>query len=88
MINNKAQDKKEVSETTFSIPPNTKCNSTITIPELKKIIQGISNSFKMVNKSFIDSFSGSGFLGILIILSKVAKRKQNDPNNLKIQLLK
>ena len=42
----------------------------------------------MVNKSFIDSCSGSGFLGILIILSKVAKGKQNDPNNLKIQLLK
>ena len=56
-------------------------------PELKrKLLKETQNPFKGLRKTLWIAFSGSAFLGLLIMLSKIASGSQLQQNNLLIQL--
>ena len=56
-------------------------------PELKKkLLKETQTPFKGLRKIFLIAFSGSAFLGLLIMLSKIASGGELQQNNLLIQL--
>ena len=56
-------------------------------PELKKkLLKESKTPFKGLRRILWIAFSGSAFLGLLIMLSKIAGGSQLQPNNLLIQL--
>jgi len=56
-------------------------------PELKKkLLKETQNPFKGLRKILWITFSGSAFLGLLIMLSKIASGTELQQNNLLIQL--
>ena len=56
-------------------------------PELKKkLLQESQSPFKGLRRILWIAFSGSAFLGLLIMLSKIASGSQLQQNNLFIQL--
>jgi len=56
-------------------------------PELKKkLLKESQAPFKGLRRILWIAFSGSAFLGLLIMLSKIAGGSQLQPNNLLIQL--
>ena len=57
-------------------------------PELKKKLLTESQApFKGLRRIFWIAFSGSAFLGLLIMLSKISSGSELNPNNLLIQLV-
>ena len=55
-------------------------------PELKKkLLRETQAPFKALRKIFWIAFSGSAFLGLLIMLSKIASGSEIQKNNLLIQ---
>ena len=56
-------------------------------PELKKkLLKETQNPFKGLRKILWITFTGSAFLGLLIMLSKIASGSELNQNNLLIQL--
>ncbi len=56
-------------------------------PELKKkLLKETQNPFKGLRRLLWIAFSGSAFLGLLIMLSKIASGNEFQQNNLLIQL--
>jgi hypothetical protein len=56
-------------------------------PELKKkLLKETQNPFKGLRRILWIAFSGSAFLGLLIMLSKIANGSEFQQNNLFIQL--
>ena len=56
-------------------------------PELKKkLLKESQNPFKGLRKILWIAFSGSAFLGLLIMLSKIASGSELQQNNLFIQI--
>ena len=56
-------------------------------PELKKkLLKETKAPFKGLRRILWIAFSGSAFLGLLIMLSKIVEGSQLQPNNLLIQL--
>ena len=56
-------------------------------PELKKKLLKESNApFKGLRKTLWIAFSGSAFLGLIVMLSKIASGSELQQNNLLIQL--
>ena len=56
-------------------------------PELKKkLLKETQTPFKGLRRILWIAFSGSAFLGLLIMLSKIASGSDVQPNNLFIQL--
>ena len=56
-------------------------------PELKKkLLRETQSPFQGLRKILWISFSGSAFLGLLIMLSRIASGAELQPNNLFIQL--
>ena len=56
-------------------------------PELKKkLLRETQTPFRGIRKIFFIAFSGSAFLGLLIMLSKIASGNQLQLNNLLIQI--
>ena len=56
-------------------------------PELKKkLLKETQNPFKGLRRILWIAFSGSAFLGLLIMLSKIASGSEVQQNNLLIQL--
>ena len=56
-------------------------------PELKKkLLKESQNPFKGLRKILWIAFSGSAFLGLLIMLSKISSESEFQQNNLLIQL--
>ena len=56
-------------------------------PELrKKLLKETQNPFKGMRRILWITFSGSAFLGLLIMLSKIASGSELQQNNLFIQL--
>ena len=56
-------------------------------PELKKrLLKETQTPFKGLRRILWIAFSGSAFLGLLIMLSKIASGGELQPNNLFIQL--
>jgi len=56
-------------------------------PELKKkLLKESQSPFKGLRRILWIAFSGSAFLGLLIMLSRIASGTQLDQNNLLIQL--
>jgi len=56
-------------------------------PELKKkLLKESQSPFKGLRKTLWVAFSGSAFLGLLIMLSKIATGNEIQQNNLLIQL--
>ena len=56
-------------------------------PELKKkLLKETQTPFKGLRKIFLIAFSGSAFLGLLIMLSKIASGGELQENNLLIQI--
>ena len=56
-------------------------------PELKKkLLKESQSPFKALRKTLWVAFSGSAFLGLLIMLSKIATGSEIQQNNLLIQL--
>ena len=56
-------------------------------PELKKkLLKETQTPFKGLRRILWVAFSGSAFLGLLIMLSKIASGSEFNPNNLLIQL--
>ena len=56
-------------------------------PELKKkLLKESQNPFKGLRRLLWIAFSGSAFLGLLIMFSKIASGSELQPNNLLIQL--
>ena len=56
-------------------------------PELKKkLLKESQSPFKVLRKILWIAFSGSAFLGLLIMLSKIATGSELQQNNLLIQL--
>ena len=56
-------------------------------PELKKkLLKESQSPFKGLRRILWIAFSGSAFLGLIIMLSKIANGSQFQPNNLLIQL--
>jgi len=56
-------------------------------PELKKkLLKESQNPFKGLRRILWIAFSGSAFLGLLIMLSKIAEGSELQQNNLLIQL--
>ena len=56
-------------------------------PELKKrLLKETQNPFKGLRKVLWIAFSGSAFLGLLIMFSKIANGSELEQNNLVIQL--
>ena len=56
-------------------------------PELKKkLLRETQNPFKGLRRILWMAFSGSAFLGLLIMLSKIASGSELQQNNLFIQL--
>ena len=56
-------------------------------PELKKkLLKETQTPFKGLRRILWIAFSGSAFLGLLIMLSKIASGSELQPNNLLIQL--
>ena len=57
-------------------------------PELKKkLLKESQSPFKGLRRILWIAFSGSAFLGLLIMLSKIASGSDFQPNNLFIQLV-
>ncbi len=57
-------------------------------PELKKkLLKESQSPFKGLRKTLWVAFSGSAFLGLLIMLSKIASGSEIQQNNLLIQLV-
>ena len=57
-------------------------------PELKKkLLKETQTPFKGLRRILWIAFSGSAFLGLLIMISKIASRGELNQNNLLIQLL-
>ena len=57
-------------------------------PKLKKkLLKESQNPFKGLRKILWIAFSGSAFLGLLIMLSKIASGSELQQNNLLIQVL-
>ena len=57
-------------------------------PELKKkLLKETQAPFKGLRRILWIAFSGSAFLGLLIMLSKIANGSELQPNNLLIQLV-
>ena len=56
-------------------------------PELKKkLLKETKTPFKGLRRIFLIAFSGSAFLGLLIMLSKIASGSDLQVNNLLIQV--
>ena len=56
-------------------------------PELKKkLLKESQSPFKGLRRILWIAFSGSAFLGLLIMLSKVASGSELQPNNILIQI--
>jgi len=56
-------------------------------PELKKkLLKESQSPFKGLRRILWIAFSGSAFLGLLIMLSKIATGNEIQPNNILIQL--
>ena len=56
-------------------------------PELKKkLLKETQTPFKGLRRILWIAFSGSAFLGLVIMLSKIANGTELQPNNLLIQL--
>ena len=56
-------------------------------PELKKkLLKESQSPFKGLRRILWIAFSGSAFLGLLIMLSKIATGSEIQPNNILIQL--
>ena len=56
-------------------------------PELKKkLLKESQSPFKGLRRIFLIAFSGSAFLGLLIMLSRIASGNEFQQNNLFIQL--
>ena len=56
-------------------------------PELKKkLLRETQTPFRGIRKIFFIAFSGSAFLGLLIMLSKIASGNQLQLDNLLIQI--
>ena len=56
-------------------------------PELKKkLLKESQSPFKGLRRIFLIAFSGSAFLGLLIMLSRIASGNEFQQNNLLIQL--
>ena len=56
-------------------------------PELKKkLLKESQAPFKGLRKILWIAFSGSAFLGLIIMLSKIANGNELEPNNLSIQI--
>ena len=56
-------------------------------PELKKkLLQESQSPFKGLRRIFLIAFSGSAFLGLLIMISRIASGNEFQQNNLLIQL--
>ena len=57
-------------------------------PELKKkLLKETQNPFKGLRKILWIAFSGSAFLGLFIMISKIASGNELEQNNLFIQLV-
>ena len=57
-------------------------------PELKKkLLKESQTPFKGLRRILWIAFSGSAFLGLLIMFSKIASGSELQPNNLSIQLV-
>ena len=57
-------------------------------PELKKkLLKETQAPFKGLRRILWIAFSGSAFLGLLIMLSKISSGSELNPNNLLIQLV-
>ena len=57
-------------------------------PELKrKLLKESQTPFKGLRRILWIAFSGSAFLGLLIMLSKIARSGELQPNNLFIQIV-
>ena len=56
-------------------------------PELKKkLLKESQSPFKGLRRIFLIAFSGSAFLGLLIMISRIASGNEFQQNNLLIQL--
>ena len=56
-------------------------------PELKKkLLKESKSPFKGLRRIFLIAFSGSAFLGLLIMISRIASGNEFQQNNLLIQL--
>jgi len=56
-------------------------------PQLKKkLLKETQTPFKGLRRILWIAFSGSAFLGLIIMLSKIANGNELEPNNLSIQI--
>ena len=57
-------------------------------PELKKkLLKETQTPFKGLRRILWIAFSGSAFLGLLIMLSRIASGAESQPNNILVQLV-